>query len=861
MAGRVEYHLKTACQLTGATWAALAGAENGRWFVDSAYQLSKSRRRLLTEYLDEPAVSTWLTQVLQQETPGSAKVPKDARLDAAHLLAFPVVGSADLVLVGAGRQGAEQKRLWRLVAEMLALASPDGASGDLLPSLETELAYDMPRALDRLLDSFVQVAQPQGAWLGIRRGDSLSIEAQWNDPKLSGRALGFDGSKLLRRLHRSLAEVTARKAEPEWEQLPNPVRKTSTFWICLPLVVGKRLIGAVALWDERALDPAKLRALRQLAAQASQPVEMVVTVDELTDHLRRLAMLNDFALAVSAAQNVDQIARRVFGHLARSFPAEYIALYVPSTDGRLVRAYQSLDGKLSSRVMPLAGHYIAPFLRGRILRLTSASAEFRPALAGAVAALMVPLKFHDQTIGLLALESTRAAAFSQSDEHLLVVIASHLAGLIEYGRVREDAEARARNLGLIHEVVQQVIGLNDKQEIAQITADLLSQYFAYESAAVILAREEPASLIAGWGGAKSQIVRRAWADGDTALADSTIQTVFRTGESVLLNELQGNGHMSSAGDWRAGSELCVPLKQSGVVLGAIDVRSGQSNAFTGNDQIAIESLAGVLSAVATSARQYQRLEETIRQLREAQMEVRARLEAQQEAESRLVQAAKLAAVGEMAAGIAHELNNPLTTVTGFAELILDETPQADQRRADMEMVLREGLRARSVVRRLLEFARQGEQTRARCDLNEILDDVLALTRHFIHTSGVQLEVDFLKDLPWVSVDSNQMKQVFLNLVHNALHAMPTGGNLKIRTEVGRRDERPWAVVRIRDSGIGIEEKDLDRIFEPFFTTRGGRGGTGLGLSVSYGIVMDHGGRIEVASRPGEGSTFSVWLLI
>ncbi len=861
MAGRVEYHLKRACQLTGASWAVLAGADNGIWFLDSAYQVPKSKRRLLTAYLNGPEAAAWLMGVTRQGASSSIRIPRETGLDAPRLHAFPAGDGSNLLLVGAARQGADQKRLWRLIADMIVGSSSNGGSADLLPSLETELAYDMPRALARVLEGFVKAAEPEGAWLGVRRGDSLRIEAQWNEPKLVGRSLGFESSRLLRRLSRGLTEVTARPQEPEWEQLPNPVPKASAFWVGVPLVVGRRLIGAVALWNEQDFDSAKIRTLRQLAIQASHSVEMVVTVDELTDHLRRLAMLNDFALAVSAAQNVDQIAHRVFGHLARSFPAESIALYVPSTDGRLVRAYQSLDGKLSSQIMPLPGHYIVPFLRGRIVRLSSSSPDFSPALPGGAAALMVPLKSRDQTIGLLTLESTRPGAFTQSDEHLLVVIASHLAGLIEYGRVREDAEARARNLGLIHEVVQQVIGLNDKQEIAQITADLLSQYFAYESAAVILPGEEHGSLITGWGGVKSDTVRRAWSDGKTALEDGTIKAVFKTGESLLLNDLQADGRQQLPGEWAAGSELCVPLKQSGLVLGAIDVRSGQLNAFTSNDQLAIESLAGVLSTVESSASQYQRLEETIRQLREAQMEVRARLEAQQQAESRLVQAAKLAAVGEMAAGIAHELNNPLTTVTGFAELILDETPQADERRADMEMVLREGLRARSVVRRLLEFARQGEHTRSRCDLNEILDDVLALTRHFIHTSGVQLELSLDKDLPWVSVDSNQIKQVFLNLLHNALHAMPTGGNLKIRTEVGRRDERAWAVVRVQDTGIGIEERDLERIFEPFFTTRGGRGGTGLGLSVTYGIVMDHGGKIEVQSRPAEGSTFSVWLPI
>ena len=309
----------------------------------------------------------------------------------------------------------------------------------------------------------------------------------------------------------------------------------------------------------------------------------------------------------------------------------------------------------------------------------------------------------------------------------------------------------------------------------------------------------------------------------------------------------------------AGSELCVALKDGDRVLGLIDAQSSHPNAFTNNDLLAMESLAGVLASVVSSARHYERLQETVRQLRAAQVESQARLIAQQEAESRLIQAAKLVAVGEMAAGIAHELNNPLTTVTGFAELILDETPQDSEQRPDLEMIHHEALRARGVVRRLLDFARQGERTRANCDLNEIIQDVLALTRHFMHTSGVQLEAVFQKDLPWVSVDSNQMKQVFLNLIHNAVQAMPTGGKLFLRTDMRPRDGREWATVIVHDTGIGISPKDIDRIFEPFYTTRGSHGGTGLGLSVTYGIVTDHGGTIEVESQPSEGTTFTVWL--
>ena len=145
--------------------------------------------------------------------------------------------------------------------------------------------------------------------------------------------------------------------------------------------------------------------------------------------------------------------------------------------------------------------------------------------------------------------------------------------------------------------------------------------------------------------------------------------------------------------WQAGSEMCVVIREGIKVLGIIDVESNSPNAFTHNDFMALESLAGILASVITSADQYQRLQVMITQLRSTQVELRARMEAQRSAENRLIQAAKLAAVGEMAAGIAHELNNPLTSVTGFAELALNEIPVETETRKDLEMVLREAMRA------------------------------------------------------------------------------------------------------------------------------------------------------------------------
>ena len=137
--------------------------------------------------------------------------------------------------------------------------------------------------------------------------------------------------------------------------------------------------------------------------------------------------------------------------------------------------------------------------------------------------------------------------------------------------------------------------------------------------------------------------------------------------------------------------------------------------------------------------------------------------------------------------------------------------------------------------------------------------MVALSRHLIHTSGVELELELEKNLPWILVDANQMKQVLLNLVHNALQAMPSGGQMRILSQSASRAGRDWIVVSVCDTGVGIPPQDQARIFEPFYTTKGDQGGTGLGLSVTYGIITDHGGRIEVESEPGAGSKFTVWL--
>ena len=213
----------------------------------------------------------------------------------------------------------------------------------------------------------------------------------------------------------------------------------------------------------------------------------------------------------------------------------------------------------------------------------------------------------------------------------------------------------------------------------------------------------------------------------------------------------------------------------------------------------------------------------------------------------LVTSEKMASVGQMAAGIAHEINTPLGIILGYSQLMMDEFEEGSEQHQGLQVIERQTKASRKIVSDLLKFSRQSGSTREEVNLNEILADVMAVTEHTLGLSRISVHHDFDHDLPLITGDPEKLRQVFVNLVNNAHHAMLDmgGGELFLRTCLGA-DGRS-AVIEVRDTGHGVPEKNQARIFEPFFTTKPVGQGTGLGLSVSYGIIHEHGGAIEVES--------------
>jgi signal transduction histidine kinase len=224
----------------------------------------------------------------------------------------------------------------------------------------------------------------------------------------------------------------------------------------------------------------------------------------------------------------------------------------------------------------------------------------------------------------------------------------------------------------------------------------------------------------------------------------------------------------------------------------------------------------------------------------------------------LAEAQKLRAIGTLTAGVAHELNNPLNNISLTAEALLEDYPTlADAERLELcRDLLGEAGRAQGVVRNLLDFARQHEVAVAALDLATLVRDTTRLVANQSRLAGVRLDVTVAAGLPPVQGDRQQLSQVLVNLVLNALDATPRGGEVRIGAEPGPRSG--FVAITVADTGSGIAPEALPYIFDPFFTTKGARG-TGLGLSVSYGIIAKHGGSIEVASQVGHGTTFTVLL--
>jgi len=540
-------------------------------------------------------------------------------------------------------------------------------------------------------------------------------------------------------------------------------------------------------------------------AKLPSTIENVLAQRRLADEKDGLTVLNDLAKSLTTIKDLDEVMRRVVSAARELIKAEASVLWLFEAGVLWPVAWEGIEDRAAEPLRFTLTHNFAE----RLARERKVSVRHLLAQAGGPPptaifgtsgqALAVSFVGPEGLVAILAVGSARPREFTAVEERLLLALADHAAVAVEnarlYRRLRQELEARER-LTAILDVTTDLVAISD------LSARLLYLNGAGQSLLGLTAEESLGLPIAGLVPERLRPV----------VQDEILPILLRdgrwTGEAVLLA--------------RDGREVAVSVV-------AVAHRAADG---------AVE----FLSAIVRDMTERKRIEAELRRQREA-----------------LYQTEKLTTMGTVLAGVAHELNNPLTAVTGYANLLRQDlagTPSATR----AENIAHAADRCASIVRNFLALARKYPPERQLVRLNDIARDAAELLAYHLRVDGIEVKLDLEEGLPVLWADPHQLHQVVVNLITNArdeLRKAAAPRRLTLRTHVGKTRGR--VAVDVEDTGPGVSAEIRDRIFEPFFTTKPVGEGTGLGLSLCHGIVEGHGGTLSLVSEPGAGAIFRVEL--
>jgi len=453
---------------------------------------------------------------------------------------------------------------------------------------------------------------------------------------------------------------------------------------------------------------------------------------------------------------------------------------------------------------------------------------------GLVSMLSVPMCIKDRVIGVINCYTSFPHSFSKSEEEILSTVANQAAICIENSGLTEAFDID-EILRLVLEGVTKNIGfdrarlylINEKRNILECKMAVGIDEEKIKGIALHLDPEDSAV-------ARSVLERKPFIIQDAG-QDPRVNPFLR--EKLNLHSL-----------------LVVPLLAKGKALGAIAADFLEPNkSITKETLESVTAFAQQAGLAIYNAFMYQELKAFSRQMEEKIQKTTADL---RKTEAQLIRSEKLAALGQLAAGIAHEIRNPLTSINILIHSLTENFPPESARREDLQVIEEEIRRINEIVDQFLRFARPAPPLLQKADALSIFEETLQLLRPQMEKHRIIVQKEFQVLRP-ISMDREQMKQVILNLLLNAVQAMPNGGRLTLRGQV--LEDGHWVTLSIQDSGIGIPSEDMDKLFDPFFSTK--EGGVGLGLSIAHRIIDQHHGKIEVESAPGKGTLLTVWLPI
>ncbi|MEW5827364.1 MAG: GAF domain-containing protein, partial [Chloroflexota bacterium] len=330
----LDFVLKETVQLTRSCWAASLERFGGQWQARAAYHLDKRKLALLLDHLRDDAVHAWLSGSLSAGRPRSRRIGGAAGLECSRLYAFPAASGRMVLLVGDNEMDRDAQRLWRVLSlgmsgqETTGLVLGPEQVNLLVPEANPEGSLSTANGLERILAAFIRAGDATGGWLAVSSGDQLEIRTHKGNTAWPVGQVAISANPLYVRIQQTMTALALHRDQPDWEKLSlDQVDPEARAWIGVPVIIGQRTIGLVVLWRREPFTPMEWQNLTVLAAHVAPVLELSITFDDMASHMRRLALLNDFARTVSSASDLDEIALRVFALLRRTFSSDLISLY------------------------------------------------------------------------------------------------------------------------------------------------------------------------------------------------------------------------------------------------------------------------------------------------------------------------------------------------------------------------------------------------------------------------------------------------------------------------------------------------------------------------------------------------------
>ncbi len=626
--------------------------------------------------------------------------------------------------------------------------------------------------------------------------------------------------------------------------------------ICIPLIFGSHKLGAVIVGFDKEyhrFTPEEVQRAKQAGDQIAIAMWNVMQEEDLKRYLRQNQLLADISVALSETERIglnnvlDLIVKSAVEIIPR---AEQAVIHLLDEEkGMLVSAAvigfeEREGGKRNMRIGEgVAGHVVQT---GETINISNVNTDTRFVKLGVEPSysslLVTAVQSGSKILGSISAQGAKPYAFTDNDINLLRQLGVQAAIAIENAKLLDNTKQALKEVNALYSINQRLAQSLETDELMQDTVELLQKNFGYYYVQIFVEDPETGNFImrAGSGEIGEQLKKQAYqlqpgegivgytAETGAAFFTNNVDSLFSFVRNPLLPNTQ--------------SELAVPVKLNGKIVGLLDIHQAPPCQLSSRDVNLVNAVADQLAIALQKANLYENLQISLQQ--------------EKAIRSQLMQNERLTVMGKLLATVSHELNNPLQAIQNALFLLKEEKGISPQGRQDLQIVLAESERMAGMIERLRATYRPIHEDEFQpAQINKIIEDVHALISTHLRHSHIAFEFHPDPELPQVCALADQLRQVVLNLMMNAVEAMQNGGRLAVCTQYLPEDEQ--VLLTIADTGPGIPNDLLPFIFEAFVTNK--PNGTGLGLTISYDIVMKHRGKILAENGASGGAVFKVWL--